>query len=91
MTLKGRDDNRNFVVVAPDLGNIEVNLQATGREPLLLRVENFTCFVSYERNNWILLEAGLYLFEEAHPFGGQFFLKKGSGTATLTFMVGGAI
>jgi hypothetical protein len=91
MTLNGRDDNRMYQITALDLGISEVNLQATGREPLMFRVENFTCYVSYDKNNWILLEEGLYMYERAHPFGGQFYLKKGSGLATLTFMVGGAI
>ena len=92
MTLSGRDDNRMFVFDVLDVAEpIECNLQATGREPLMFRVETSSIYVSYDKNRWLELDAGLYLFEEAHPFGGQFFIKKKSGLATVTFMVGGAI
>ena len=92
MSLSGRDDNRMYVFQCADTTDItEVNLQATGREPMILRIETATCYVSYDKNNWLLLEDGLYQYELGHPFGGQFFIKKGSGLAKLTFMVGGAI
>lgn len=78
-----------FTVTGVDQQSTPVNLQATGREPLILTVSNVDAQISYDSGGTsVTLAQGTYLYEVQHPFAGQFRLQN---TATLTFMIGGAI
>jgi hypothetical protein len=92
-----RQDNRMFKITAPessDVNSATVDLQATGREPIIMTTDK-KINVSYDSSGTTVdLPAGTYLYELQHPFAGQFFIRTDSsetGSATVVFMVAAAV
>lgn len=68
-------------------------LQATGKEPLILTLSHDALFSYQQGGPFQTLPAGTYLYEVEHPFAGDFvMMKPAGGTAPeAKFSVGTAI
>lgn len=95
-----RNDNRtkSYTIVrtpgSPDGAFVDNDqLQATGREPLILTLSHDAVFSYQSGGPFMTLPAGTYLYEVQHPFSGDFVLMRPSGGTNITaiFSIGGAI
>lgn len=101
-----RKDNRVFSFPRYDRVSFEgagagvahpLDIQMTGKEPLLIMVGPVDCSIGYTNNGpWIDLYAGTSItYEVGHPFRGDLFFKcdDGGGLATvdIKFMIGGYV
>lgn len=89
-----RKDNRVVTETITEGGLYNIQLQASGHEPLLMYNNGADIEIGYNRGGpYITIPDGYqYTWEYCHPFGAEFYVKAHSTTAsTLTFMIGGAI
>lgn len=87
-----RKDNRiqSFTVIETQV--VDVQLQASGYEPLLVYNTGSDLQFAYNRGGpWFPLPDGYtYTFEFKHPFSGEFYLTNDTGiNSTITFAIGG--
>lgn len=87
-----RKDNRIVAFTVEEDDVVDVQLQASGYEPLLIYNEGSDLQYAYNRGGpWFPLPDGYtYTFEFKHPFGGEFYLNNATAvTSTITFAIGG--
>lgn len=90
-----RKDNRTSTYTITDTNptvNIGNDLGARGDEALMLRITGGSVAFSYAAGGpRLTLEAGLYMYEKAHPFGGSFWMHRISDNITLDFAIRGEV
>jgi len=87
-----RKDNRIQSFTVAETQVVDVQLQASGYEPLLVYNTGSDLQYAYNRGGpWFPLPDGYtYTFEFKHPFSGEFYLTNDTlVTSTITFAIGG--
>lgn len=92
MTRYVRKDNRIVEQSVEEDQVYDMQLQCSGREPLLIYNTGADIKYAYNRGGpWFPLPDGYtYTFEKRHPFGCEFYLTNtNTTTSTITFAIGG--
>jgi len=92
MTRYVRKDNRIVEQTVEENTVYDIQLQASGFEPLLIYNTGADIKYAYNRGGpWFPLPDGYtYTFEWKHPFGVEFYLTNDNATtSTITFAIGG--
>jgi len=87
-----RKDNRVEQYTVEELVTYDIQLQASGFEPLMIYNNGADVKVGYNRGGpWFDIPDGYqYTWELQHPFGTEFYLyNTGAITSTVTFFIGG--
>jgi len=89
-----RNDNRveSFVVTADDQLRL-FDLQCTGKEPIIMTVENNDVQIAYAhgRDAWLTLVDGVTVtWDTQNPWNTAFAMKVTGTDAIITFLIGGS-
>jgi len=88
-----RKDNRveRFVVTAD--ATVPIDLQCTGKEPIVMTVENNDVQIAYAsgREHWITFIDGVIVtWDTQNPWNTAFAMKVTGTDAYVTFLIGGS-